>query len=140
MRAYFDFVDHESEAFRLVFESDLRNDRPSGSGWSGSSGAIEAVAETIMADTGSAEPRPSCSPPAWSGSPQTARGSGSRGRAAGAQGGASRLLAPRSAWRGIGSFPLPGSRSRFGYQAQLSRGRHPPESEEGTVEVKIGVQ
>src|SRR5258708_10867809 len=24
--AYFDFVDHESEAFRLVFESDLRND------------------------------------------------------------------------------------------------------------------
>src|SRR5258706_9477581 len=26
VRAYFDFVDHESEAFRLVFESDLRND------------------------------------------------------------------------------------------------------------------
>jgi AcrR family transcriptional regulator len=26
MRAYFDFVDHESEAFRLVFESDLRNE------------------------------------------------------------------------------------------------------------------
>src|SRR6185369_16259547 len=24
--AYFDFVSHESEAFRLVFESDLRND------------------------------------------------------------------------------------------------------------------
>src|SRR4030081_13427 len=24
--AYFDFVDHESEAFRLVFESDLRNE------------------------------------------------------------------------------------------------------------------
>ena len=26
VRAYFDFVDHESEAFRLVFESDLTND------------------------------------------------------------------------------------------------------------------
>src|SRR4029453_199391 len=26
MQAYFDFIDHESEAFRLVFESDLRND------------------------------------------------------------------------------------------------------------------
>src|SRR5206468_3259984 len=26
MRAYYEFVDHESEAFRLVFESDLRND------------------------------------------------------------------------------------------------------------------
>src|SRR5690349_17393027 len=25
-QAYFEFVDHESEAFRLVFESDLRND------------------------------------------------------------------------------------------------------------------
>src|SRR5881397_281992 len=25
-RAYFEFVDHESEAFRLVFESDLRNE------------------------------------------------------------------------------------------------------------------
>src|SRR5215203_3480631 len=26
VQAYFEFVDHESEAFRLVFESDLRND------------------------------------------------------------------------------------------------------------------
>src|SRR5919198_899848 len=26
MHAYFEFVSHESEAFRLVFESDLRND------------------------------------------------------------------------------------------------------------------
>src|SRR6478672_7951585 len=25
IQAYFDFIDHESEAFRLVFESDLRN-------------------------------------------------------------------------------------------------------------------
>ena len=53
MRAYFEFVDHESEAFRLVFESDLRNepavrervDRVE-------RGCIDAITETIMADTG----------------------------------------------------------------------------------------
>src|SRR5436305_1875154 len=52
-RAYFEFVDHESEAFRLVFESDLRNepavrervDRVERL-------CIEAITETIMADTG----------------------------------------------------------------------------------------
>lgn len=51
--AYFDFVDHESEAFRLVFESDLRNEpavrervvRVE-------RGCAEAITETIMADTG----------------------------------------------------------------------------------------
>ena len=53
MRAYFEFVDHESEAFRLVFESDLRNepavrervDRVERL-------CIESIAETIMGDTG----------------------------------------------------------------------------------------
>src|SRR5258705_6146216 len=53
IRAYFDFVDHETEAFRLVFESDLRNDpavrerveRVERS-------CIEAITATIMADTG----------------------------------------------------------------------------------------
>ena len=53
MRAYFEFVDHESEAFRLVFESDLRNepavrervDRVERL-------CIEAIAATIMGDTG----------------------------------------------------------------------------------------
>src|ERR1044071_288677 len=53
MRAYFEFVDHESEAFRLVFESDLRNepavrervDRVERS-------CIDSITETIMADTG----------------------------------------------------------------------------------------
>ena len=51
--AYFEFVDHESEAFRLVFESDLRNDpavrervdRVERS-------CIEAITATIMGDTG----------------------------------------------------------------------------------------
>jgi AcrR family transcriptional regulator len=53
MRAYFEFVDHESEAFRLVFESDLRNesvvrervDRVERL-------CIEAITATIMSDTG----------------------------------------------------------------------------------------
>jgi AcrR family transcriptional regulator len=53
MRAYFEFVDHESEAFRLVFESDLRNepavrervDRVERL-------CIEAITETIIGDTG----------------------------------------------------------------------------------------
>lgn len=53
MRAYFEFVDHESEAFRLVFESDLRNepavrervDRVEQQ-------CIDAITTTIMGDTG----------------------------------------------------------------------------------------
>src|SRR5215475_5010900 len=53
MRAYYEFVDHESEAFRLVFASDLRNepavrervDRVERA-------CIDAITETIMADTG----------------------------------------------------------------------------------------
>jgi AcrR family transcriptional regulator len=51
--AYFDFVDHESEAFRLVFASDLRNepavrervDRVE-------KGCIAALTDTIISDTG----------------------------------------------------------------------------------------
>jgi AcrR family transcriptional regulator len=51
--AYFDFVDAEGEAFRLVFESDLRND-PDVRRLAdrGSRSCIEAIAEVIAADTG----------------------------------------------------------------------------------------
>jgi AcrR family transcriptional regulator len=53
MRAYYEFVDHESEAFRLVFESDLRNDPQVRQRVDRVERAcIEAIAETIMADTG----------------------------------------------------------------------------------------
>src|ERR1700760_3268344 len=53
VRAYFDFVDHEREAFRLVFESDLRNvpqvrhrvERVE-------QGCIAASTGTIISDTG----------------------------------------------------------------------------------------
>ncbi|OLR90154.1 TetR/AcrR family transcriptional regulator [Actinokineospora bangkokensis] len=56
--AYFDFVDNESQAFRLVFESDLRGeplvedavDRATSS-------AVDAITTTITADAGLDEPR-----------------------------------------------------------------------------------
>ncbi|HET7408181.1 MAG TPA: TetR/AcrR family transcriptional regulator [Mycobacteriales bacterium] len=53
IRAYYDFVSDESGAFRLVFESDLRNepavrDRVEGSLRS----SVQAIADTIAADTG----------------------------------------------------------------------------------------
>ncbi len=52
MRAYYEFVDHESEAFRLVFESDLRNDPQVRQRVERVERAcIESIAETIMADT-----------------------------------------------------------------------------------------
>src|SRR3954451_13508075 len=49
--AYFDFVDHESEAFRLVFESDLRNDRAAGERVDRvEKKCIAAITDTIMSD------------------------------------------------------------------------------------------
>jgi AcrR family transcriptional regulator len=51
--AYFDFVDHESEAFRLVFESDLRNEPTVRERVvKVERGCAEAITETIMGDTG----------------------------------------------------------------------------------------
>ena len=53
MSAYFDFVDQESEAFRLVFESDLRNEPAVRERFERvERGCFEAITETIMADTG----------------------------------------------------------------------------------------
>src|SRR4051795_3692900 len=50
--AYFDFVDHESEAFRLVFESDLRNDPQVRQRVERvEQGCIAAVTDTIISDT-----------------------------------------------------------------------------------------
>ena len=53
VRAYFDFMDHESEAFRLVFESDLRNDPQVRERVERvEQGCIAAVTDTIISDTG----------------------------------------------------------------------------------------
>jgi AcrR family transcriptional regulator len=52
VRAYFDFMDHESEAFRLVFESDLRNDPQVRARVERvEQGSIAAVTDTIISDT-----------------------------------------------------------------------------------------
>jgi AcrR family transcriptional regulator len=51
--AYFDFVDAEGEAFRLVFESDLRNEPTVRALVDTMSGQInDAITDTIAADTG----------------------------------------------------------------------------------------
>jgi AcrR family transcriptional regulator len=51
--AYFDFIDAEGEAFRLVFESDLRNDEDVRSLVDrGTRECVEAIAEVIGAETG----------------------------------------------------------------------------------------
>jgi AcrR family transcriptional regulator len=53
VEAYFDFVDHESEAFRLVFESDLRNDPQVRERVERvEQGCVAAVTDTIISDTG----------------------------------------------------------------------------------------
>ena len=51
--AYFDFIGAEGEAFRLVFESDLRNDDDVRAAVDrGTRACVEAIAEVIAADTG----------------------------------------------------------------------------------------
>jgi AcrR family transcriptional regulator len=51
--AYFDFVDSEGEAFRLVFESDLRNEPSVRTLVAQMESQVnEAIADTITADTG----------------------------------------------------------------------------------------
>jgi len=112
MRAYYEFVDHESEAFRLVFESDLRNepqvrervDRVERE-------CIEAITETITADTG--VPRASAELLA-AGLVGAAVTSAQFWLAGGRQvpkDYAEAMLATL-AWRGIGSFPMAGDAER----------------------------
>jgi len=108
MRAYYEFVDHESEAFRLVFASDLRNepavrervDRVE-------QGCINAITETIMADTGVARALAELLAAGLVGAAAT---SAQFWLASGRQvpkDTAEALLATL-AWRGIASFPLQG--------------------------------
>jgi AcrR family transcriptional regulator len=108
VRAYFEFVGDESEAFRLVLESDLRNE-----------GAvrervdrverlcIDAITETIMADTGVSRAPAELLAAGLVGAAITAAqfwlGSGRTVPKEDAE----RLLSALS-WRGIASFPLHG--------------------------------
>ncbi|HEY7272274.1 MAG TPA: TetR/AcrR family transcriptional regulator [Actinoplanes sp.] len=111
VRAYFDFVDHESEAFRLVFESDLRNDPAVRQRVERvEQGCIAAVTDTIISDTGldtaQAELLASGIVGAAGQTAQFWLANGRRTAKAEAE-----ALVATLIWRGIASFPLQGGSS-----------------------------
>ncbi|CAM3493588.1 TetR/AcrR family transcriptional regulator [Stackebrandtia soli] len=106
MEAYFDFVDAQGEAFRLVFESDLRNDpivaervdrveRDCG----------VAIAETIMSDTGVNRERAELLAIGLTGAAEMAARRWLASKRAVPKEEAVGLLATLT-WRGISRFPL----------------------------------
>jgi AcrR family transcriptional regulator len=108
VRAYFDFVDHESEAFRLVFESDLRNEPAVRERVARvESGCIAAITDTIMADTGVSRARAELLASGLVGAAETAARFWLAGGRRVAKDEAEALLTALS-WRGIASFPLHG--------------------------------
>jgi AcrR family transcriptional regulator len=108
MRAYFDFVDHESEAFRLVFESDLRHDPAVRERVERvERGCVEAITETIMADTGVSRARAELLASGLCGAAETAARFWLTGGRLVPKPDAEALIAALS-WRGIASFPLAG--------------------------------
>ena len=114
MQAYFDFVDAQGEAFRLVFESDLRNDpvvaervdrveRDCGS----------AIAETIMSDTGVDRARAELLAIGLTGAAEMAARRWLATKRAVPKSEAVGLLATLT-WRGISRFPLSGEAGSAG--------------------------
>jgi AcrR family transcriptional regulator len=103
--AYFDFIDAEGEAFRLVFESDLRNDdEVRATVDRGTRAAVEAIAEVIAADTGHDSERSLLLASGLTGLAETSarwwlasKGTVSRDEAV--------ALMAALAWRGISGFP-----------------------------------
>ena len=107
--AYFDFVSHESEAFRLVFESDLRNDPAVRQRVERvEQASVDAITQTIMSDTGVDKARAEILAAGLTGISQVAARYWLSGGREIAQGEAEALIAALS-WRGIASFPLSGS-------------------------------
>ena len=108
VQAYFDFVDHEDEAFRLVFMSDLRHEPAVAERVARvESECVAAVADTIMADTGVDRARAEL---LASGMVGAAEAAAQFWLASGRQvpkPDAEALLAALI-WRGIASFPLQG--------------------------------
>lgn len=104
--AYFDFVDHESEAFRLVFESDLRNDPAVRERTERvERGCVEAITETIMADTGVSRSRAELLAAGLCGAAEIAARFWLTGGRQIDKPEAEALVSALS-WRGIASFPL----------------------------------
>ena len=105
VRAYFEFVDAEGEAFRLVFESDLRNDVDVRTVVDrGSEVCVEAIAEVIAADTGADPERALLLSAGMTGLAETSarwwlasKGTVSRDEAV--------ALLSSLAWRGMSGFP-----------------------------------
>jgi AcrR family transcriptional regulator len=123
--AYFDFVSHESEAFRLVFESDLRNDPAVRERVDRvEQASVEAITETIMADTGVDRARAEILAAGLTGISQVAARYWLTGGREIAQEEAERLIAALS-WRGIASFPLTGEHGAGDPETSAS-GEHPP--------------
>ncbi|HET8660265.1 MAG TPA: TetR/AcrR family transcriptional regulator [Micromonosporaceae bacterium] len=108
MEAYFDFVGHESEAFRLVFESDLRHDAAVRERVERvERGCIEAITDTIMSDTGVSRARAELLASGLVGAAETAARFWLAGGRQVPKPEAEALLAALS-WRGIASFPMHG--------------------------------
>jgi AcrR family transcriptional regulator len=113
-RAYFDFIDHESEAFRLVFESDLRNDPAVRARFERvERGCIEAITETIMLDTGLGRERAELLAAGLCGAAEIAARFWLTGGRQLPKSEAEALLSALS-WRGIASFPLQGGEPAVG--------------------------
>src|SRR5690606_28779307 len=106
VQAYFDFVDHESEAFRLVFESDLRNEAAVRERVERfEKGCIAAITDAIVSDTGVSRDKAELLASGLVGAAETAAQFWlARGRQV-PKAEAEALLASL-AWRGIASFPL----------------------------------
>ena len=106
VRAYFDLIDHESAAFRLVFESDLRNEPAARERVERAEReSVSAIADTIMADTGVSRDRAELLAAGLVGAAHAAaRFWLTAGRSV-PKPDAEMLLATL-AWRGIASFPM----------------------------------
>ena len=111
VRAYFDFVDHESEAFRLVFESDLRNDPQVRQRVERvEQGCIAAVTDTIISDTAaSADAAELLASGLVGAAGQSAQFWLANGRQAPKA--EAETLVAALIWRGIAAFPLQGGAS-----------------------------
>jgi AcrR family transcriptional regulator len=104
--AYFDFIGAEGEAFRLVFESDLRNDTEVRQAVDrGARECIEAIAEVIAVETGADPERALLLSSGMTGLAETSarwwlagKGPLSRDEAV--------ALISSLAWRGMSGFPL----------------------------------
>src|SRR2546429_6421327 len=107
-RAYFEFVGDASEAFRLVFESDLRNDPAVRERVDRVERlCIDAITETIMAGEGGSRPRAELLAAGLVGAAITAAQFWLAGGRQVPKEEAEHLLSALS-WRGIASFPLQG--------------------------------